>query len=81
LAAALPWAEMLIAVLHARASAMKAAPAKMENGLFMVFSLRHWRHCLKCMVSVDTHEYAGQERSTKRECDLLNRRDWYANPF
>jgi hypothetical protein len=38
---------------------------KMENVLFMVFSLRHWRHRLKYIVSVGTHEYAGQERSTK----------------
>jgi hypothetical protein len=76
LAAAVPWVEMLIAALDARASAMKAAPVKMENVLFMVFSF-HWKHRLKCVVSVGTHEYAGQERPTKRECDLLNRSDGY----
>jgi hypothetical protein len=40
LAGVLIWAEMLIRVLNAKASAMKATPAKTENDLIMVSSLR-----------------------------------------
>jgi hypothetical protein len=52
-----------ICVLKAKASAMEATPAKMKNDPFKSLFLEGcW---LKCMLSAVTHEYAGQERSTK----------------